>query len=116
AWSQGLSPARKLRCRPFAPYRIPAREDRHERPYNNTPLEPLSSGLLGSAFASSFSSGGSSRSGLLSALFSTFLGLLTRHALVRVAAGRTLDNASGVQEAQNAVGRLGALGDPFLGL
>src|SRR5690606_7465217 len=44
----------------------------------------------------------------------TLLSLLARLCLLRVAACRTLGNASLVEEAQNAIGRLSALSDPVL--
>ena len=43
-----------------------------------------------------------------------FQSLLARLCLFRVGAGGTLGKTSLVEEAQDAVGRLGALGDPFL--
>src|SRR4029079_3079126 len=56
---------------------------------------------------------GASGSGLLG---SALLGLLAGHRLLRVVAGGTLQEAGGVEEAQDAVGRLGALGEPGLDL
>src|ERR1044071_4380594 len=48
--------------------------------------------------------------------FGARLALLARHGLFRVAAGGTLDDAGGIEEARHAIGRLRALGEPGLHL
>src|SRR5690606_13014555 len=62
-----------------------------------------------------FSSGFGCCGGLGGLFFSAFLGLVARFALLRVVAGFALHNAGGVEETQNAVGRLGANANPVLG-
>ncbi len=52
--------------------------------------------------------------GLLGLLRGAFLGLVARNGLFRVVASRALHNAGGIEEAEHAIGRLGALGDPVL--
>src|SRR5690606_35716183 len=52
----------------------------------------------------------------LAAQLLALLGLLSRLALLRVAAGGARHHAGGIQKAQHAVGRLCALGEPALGL
>src|SRR3546814_20840961 len=65
-------------------------------------------------FGSGFRGGSLGVFSLLGLLGGAFLGLLARLALVRVVAGFALGNTGFGEEAQDAVGRLGALGDPFL--
>ncbi len=48
--------------------------------------------------------------------FGLRLALLARHGLFRVAAGRALHDAGGIEEAHHAVRRLRALGEPGLDL
>ena len=70
--------------------------------------KPKRSGkLLSSAFSGS--------GGLGSLFFGSFLGLVAGDTLVRVVAGLALDEAGSVEEALNAVGRLGAVRQPVLG-
>src|SRR5690606_11677478 len=73
---------------------------------------PLAKGSCEGLFAGGSSSGVFF---LLLLLGGALESLLARLCLVRVVAGFALHDAGLIEEAGNAVGRLGALGEPFLG-
>src|SRR6202012_4017513 len=74
----------------------------------------LADGLFfnGRRVGGGFGQGGGAGGFALGLLGGAFFGLLARLALVRVVAVRPFGQALGGQEAGDAVGRLGALGDP----